>query len=122
MPADTRSRTDDTITRRFSRAVEQLPDTPEKTEPKRFSHGVEQLPDTPDKRALGCFSQGVEHHPERARYVPRPLTTHAIGYVIARVVKGMLTKLLEKVGTDRALHTGSTGEYVNRVAPGFKPS
>jgi hypothetical protein len=46
----------------------------------------------------------------------------AIGYVIARVVKGIVTKLLEKVGTDRALHTGSTGEYVNRVAPGFKPS
>jgi hypothetical protein len=46
----------------------------------------------------------------------------AIGYIIARVVKGVVTKLLEKVGADRAMHTGSTGEYVNRVAPGFKPS
>ena len=46
----------------------------------------------------------------------------AIGYVIARVVKSVVTKLLEKIGTDRAIHTGSTGEYVNRVAPGFKPS
>ena len=46
----------------------------------------------------------------------------AIGYVIARVVKGVVTKLLEKIGTDRAIHSGSTGEYVNRVAPGFKPS
>ena len=46
----------------------------------------------------------------------------AIGYIIARVVKGIVTKLLEKIGTDRAMHTGSTGEYVNRVAPGFKPS
>ena len=46
----------------------------------------------------------------------------AIGYIIARVVKGVVTKLLEKIGTDRAVHTGSTGEYVNRVAPGFKPS
>jgi hypothetical protein len=46
----------------------------------------------------------------------------AIGYVIARIVKGLVTKLLEKIGTDRAIHTGSTGEYVNRVAPGFKPS
>lgn len=46
----------------------------------------------------------------------------AIGYVIARVVKSLVTKLLEKVGTDRALHTGSTGEYVNRVAPDLKPS
>jgi len=46
----------------------------------------------------------------------------AIGYIIARIVKGVVTKLLEKVGTDRAMHTGTTGEYVNRVAPGFKPS
>jgi len=46
----------------------------------------------------------------------------AIGYVIARIVKGVVTKLLERIGTDRAVHTGSTGEYVNRVAPGFKPS
>jgi hypothetical protein len=46
----------------------------------------------------------------------------AIGYVIARVVKGVVTKLLEKIGTDRAIHTGSTGEYVDRVAPGFRPS
>ena len=46
----------------------------------------------------------------------------AIGYVIARVVKSIVTALLEKIGTDRAVHTGSTGEYVNRVAPGFRPS
>jgi hypothetical protein len=46
----------------------------------------------------------------------------AIGYVIARIVKGVVTKLLENVGTDRAIHSGSTGEYVNRVAPGFRPS
>ena len=46
----------------------------------------------------------------------------AIGYVIARVVKAVVTKLLEKIGTDRAIHAGPTGEYVNRMAPGFKPS
>jgi hypothetical protein len=46
----------------------------------------------------------------------------AIGYIIARVVKGVVTKLLEKIGTDRAMHTGSTGEYVHRVAPGLKAS
>src|SRR5215218_10158911 len=45
-----------------------------------------------------------------------------IGYIIARVVKGIVTKLLESIGTDRAMHTGTTGEYVNRVAPGFRPS
>src|SRR5919109_5452206 len=45
-----------------------------------------------------------------------------IGYIVSRVVKGIVTKIMEKIGADRALHTGSTGEYVNRVAPGFKPS
>jgi Conserved TM helix len=45
-----------------------------------------------------------------------------IGYIIARVVKGIITKVLEGVGLDRALHTGSTGEYVNKVAPDVKPS
>jgi hypothetical protein len=46
----------------------------------------------------------------------------AVGYVVSRIVKRIVTKLLEKAGTDRAIHSGSTGEYVNRVAPGFKPS
>jgi Mechanosensitive ion channel, conserved TM helix len=46
----------------------------------------------------------------------------AIGYIIARVVKGIVTKVLESIGTDRAMHTGTTGAYVDRVAPGFKPS
>jgi hypothetical protein len=45
-----------------------------------------------------------------------------IGYIVAKVVKGVLTKVLERVGLDRALHTGSTGEYVNKVAPDVKPS
>jgi hypothetical protein len=45
-----------------------------------------------------------------------------IGYIIARVVKGVVTALLEKVGIDRALHSGSTGQYVNRVAPDVRPS
>src|SRR5215212_9977807 len=46
----------------------------------------------------------------------------AIGYILARIVKGIVTKVVEKVGTDRAVHTGTTGDYVNRVAPGFRPS
>jgi hypothetical protein len=45
-----------------------------------------------------------------------------IGYIVAKVVKGVLTKVLERVALDRALHTGSTGEYVNKVAPDVKPS
>jgi hypothetical protein len=45
-----------------------------------------------------------------------------IGYIVARVVKGVLLKVLGKVGVDHALHSGSTGEYVNKVAPDVKPS
>jgi hypothetical protein len=45
-----------------------------------------------------------------------------IGYIVARVIKGILTKVLEKARLDHALHTGSTGEYVNKVAPDVKPS
>ena len=45
-----------------------------------------------------------------------------IGYIVAKVVKGILAKVLERVGLDKALHTGSTGQYVNQVAPDVKPS
>jgi hypothetical protein len=45
-----------------------------------------------------------------------------IGWVIARVVKAVVTKALEKVGLDRALHSGTTGQYVDRVAPDTSPS
>jgi small-conductance mechanosensitive channel len=45
-----------------------------------------------------------------------------IGYVIARVVKGILSKVLDRVGLDRALHSGQTGQYVEKVSPGASPS
>jgi len=45
-----------------------------------------------------------------------------IGYVVARLVKGILTKVLTKVGLDRALHSGQTGQYVEKVSPGASPS
>ena len=45
-----------------------------------------------------------------------------VGYVVARVVKGILTKVLDKVGLDRALHSGQTGQYVEKVSPGASPS
>jgi hypothetical protein len=45
-----------------------------------------------------------------------------IGYIIARVVKGVLQRVLEKVGIDRALHSGHAGQYVDRVAPDASPS
>jgi hypothetical protein len=45
-----------------------------------------------------------------------------IGYIVARVVKGILTKVLTKVGLDKALHSGQTGQYVEKVSPGASPS
>ena len=46
----------------------------------------------------------------------------AIGFIIAKVVKSILVKVLGRVGIDRALHSGSTGSYVNKVAPDVQPS
>jgi hypothetical protein len=45
-----------------------------------------------------------------------------IGYVIARLVKAAVTKLLEAVGLDRALSGSPAGAYVGRVSPGARPS
>jgi hypothetical protein len=46
----------------------------------------------------------------------------AIGWIIAKAVKTAVTKLLQKVGLDKALHSGSTGQYVDRIAPDTSPS
>jgi hypothetical protein len=45
-----------------------------------------------------------------------------VGYIVARLVKGILTKVLDKVGLDRALHSGQTGQYVERLSPNASPS
>jgi Conserved TM helix len=45
-----------------------------------------------------------------------------IGYVIARVVRMVIAKLLEKVGLDRALHRTQVGQYVERASPAARPS
>src|SRR3954465_8387086 len=45
-----------------------------------------------------------------------------IAYIVAKVVKSILSKVLDRVGLDRALHNGPTGQYVNKVAPDAKPS
>lgn len=46
----------------------------------------------------------------------------AIGWIIAKVVKAAVTKLLQKVGLDKALHSGSTARHVDRVMPDTSPS
>lgn len=45
-----------------------------------------------------------------------------VGYVVAKIVKRVVTALLDKVGVDRALHSGQTGQYVERISPGASPS
>jgi len=45
-----------------------------------------------------------------------------VGYFIARLVKGILTKALEKVGVDKALHSGPAGPHVARLSPGASPA
>ena len=45
-----------------------------------------------------------------------------VGWIVAKIVKGVLAKALEGVGLDRALHSGQTGQYVEKVSPGAKPS
>jgi len=38
-----------------------------------------------------------------------------IGYIVARVIRGILTTVLQRVGLDRALHKGQAGQYVEKV-------
>lgn len=45
-----------------------------------------------------------------------------VGYLIARLVRAVVAKLLEKVGVDRTLHESSAGRYVERVSPDAHPS
>jgi mechanosensitive ion channel-like protein len=45
-----------------------------------------------------------------------------IGYLIARVVRAVVSALLAKVGLDRALSGSPAGSYVERASPGARPS
>jgi len=45
-----------------------------------------------------------------------------VGYLIARLVNAAVSKLLEKIGLDRALSGSQAGTYVERVSPGARPS
>jgi hypothetical protein len=45
-----------------------------------------------------------------------------IGYFIAKLVKGIVARLLEKVGLDRTLHSSDAGRYVEKVSPGASPA
>ncbi len=45
-----------------------------------------------------------------------------IGWIVAKAVRTIVNKALDKVGVDKALHESSAGSYVERVSPGAKPS
>jgi Conserved TM helix len=55
---------------------------------------------------------------EFATWVPRFVAFLAIlivGYFVAKIVARLVTKLLERVGFDRALHSGTAGTWIARV-------
>jgi hypothetical protein len=45
-----------------------------------------------------------------------------IGYFVAKLVKGIVRKGLEKAGLDKALHESEAGQYVERVSPDASPA
>jgi Mechanosensitive ion channel, conserved TM helix len=45
-----------------------------------------------------------------------------VGYLVARLVKLVVAKLLAAVGLDRAMSSSQAGTYVERVSPGARPS
>ena len=45
-----------------------------------------------------------------------------IGYLVAKALAKVVALALEKLGTDRALSSGASGEYVQKVAPDLSPS
>jgi hypothetical protein len=45
-----------------------------------------------------------------------------VGWLVARVIKALLVKALQAVGTDHALSSGAAGPHVARVMPDARPS
>jgi len=45
-----------------------------------------------------------------------------IGYFVAKAVKLAITKALQGAGLDKALHSGQSGQMVEKVSPGASPS
>jgi mechanosensitive ion channel-like protein len=45
-----------------------------------------------------------------------------VGYLIAKVVRGILNKALDKLHVDDTLHRSDAGRFVERVSPGSRPS
>src|SRR3712207_5428891 len=45
-----------------------------------------------------------------------------VGYVIARIVKAVIGKLLERLGAERRLLESPAGEFVEKFSPGASPT
>ena len=45
-----------------------------------------------------------------------------VGFIVAKVVAGLVRTLLQKVGLDQHLHESDANKYVERVLPGASPS
>lgn len=45
-----------------------------------------------------------------------------VGYIIARIVKGIVSKVLHSLKVDDTLHRSDAGRYVEKVSPGARPS
>ncbi|MBA2764611.1 MAG: mechanosensitive ion channel [Thermoleophilaceae bacterium] len=45
-----------------------------------------------------------------------------VGFIVARLVKAIVTKALEKLGVDQKLQESDASQYVERVMPGASPS
>lgn len=45
-----------------------------------------------------------------------------IGYIVAKIVAGTVSKVLEKMGLDKKLHESEGRKYVDAILPGAKPS
>jgi hypothetical protein len=45
-----------------------------------------------------------------------------IGFLIARVVKALVTTLLQKAKLDDALHSGQSGQYMEKISPDASPA
>jgi hypothetical protein len=58
-------------------------------------------------------------------FVPNLLAFLAIlliGWIVAKIVRTVVNKALDRLGVDRALHQSSAGQYVERISPGARPS
>ncbi len=45
-----------------------------------------------------------------------------VGYIVAKIIKTLVAKGLEKLGIDRRLHESDASKYVDAVSPGASPS